>query len=317
VKAFMKTFWMLIRREFWEHRTLWVTPLIVAALILIGVAAQDEWHAVVRPDLPPRPDGLAGAQPYEFGVLNLDALFFVAAALVAVAYLMDCLYTERRDRSILFWRSLPVSDSAVVLAKFTVATVCVPLLFYVAAVVTSLIGGQILRMRGDLLALGLGSPGSDWLDVLRLQALVLYGVVATVLWYTPYAAYLMLISAWARRSVLAWAVTPPLLAALIERVLFDTTVIGRVVQRGFNEIYRLAFRINQEVNVTLGDMLQPMRRGGGPGGGGGGRGGGGGGMAMRFDPTELLSSPQLWLGLAAAALLLWGAIALRRRSREA
>jgi ABC-2 type transport system permease protein len=314
----MKTFWMLIQREFWEHRTLWVTPLIVAVLILAGVSAQDEWRAVVRRDLP-RPDNLSLPQPQLLGVLNLDALFFVAAALVAVAYLMDCLYAERRDRSILFWRSLPVSDGAVVLAKFTVATVCVPLIFYAAAVVTSLIAGQILRFRGELAALGSGSPGGDWLEVLRLQALVLYGVGATVLWYTPYAAYLMLVSAWARRSVLAWAVTPPLLAALIERVLFDTSVIGRVVQRGFNEVYRLAFRINQEVNVTLGDMLQPMRRGGGPGGGGGGGRGPGGapGLDLRVDPSELLASPQLWLGLAVAALLLWGAVMLRRRSREA
>jgi ABC-2 type transport system permease protein len=308
---------MLIRREFWEHRTLWFTPLLVAALILIGVIAQDEWRAIVPRDLP-RPGGAAQLQPYALGVLNLDALFFVAAALVAVAYLMDCLYAERRDRSILFWRSLPVSDSAVVLAKFTVATVCVPLIFHAAAVVTSLLAGQILRIRGDVAAAGFGSPGNDWLEVLRLQALVLYGVAATVLWYAPYAAYLMLVSAWARRAVLAWAVTPPLLAALIERVLFDTSVIGRVVQRGFNELYRLAFRINQEVNVTLGDMLQPMRRGGGGGGPGGGRGPGGApGMDMRFDPTELLASPQLWLGLVVAALLLWGAIALRRRSREA
>jgi hypothetical protein len=118
--------------------------------------------------------------------------------------------------------------------------------------------------------------------------------------------------------VLAWAVTPPLLAALLERVLFDTTVIGRVVQRGFNELYRLAFRINQEVNITLGDMLQPMRRGGGGGGGGGGRGPGGvPGTGLRFDPTELLASWQLWMGLAVAALMLWGAVTLRRRSREA
>ena len=309
----MKTFRMLIRREFWEHRTLWVTPLLVAALILVGVGAQDEWHALVPRELP-RSDSAAQLQPYALGVLNLDALFFVAAALVAVAYLMDCLYAERRDRSILFWRSLPVSDSAVVLAKFTVATVCVPLIFYAAAVVTSLIAGQILRIRGDVAAMGLGTPGNDWFEVLRLQALVLYGMAATVLWYAPYAAYLMLVSAWARRSVLAWAVTPPLLAALIERVLFDTTVIGRVVQRGFNELYRLAFRINQEVNVTLGDMLQPMRRGGG----GGGRGPGGmPGTGLRFDPTELLASWQLWLGLAVAVLLLWAAITLRRRSREA
>jgi hypothetical protein len=124
----------------------------------------------------------------------------------------------------------------------------------------------------------------------------------------------MLVSAWARRSVFAWAVTPPLLVALIERVVFGTTYVGRVVQRGFNELYRLAFRINQQVNFTLGDVLQPMR-GGGPGvpGGRGPRPG----PEMRFDPTELLRSPELWLGLAAAGLLLWAAIRLRQRGRDA
>jgi hypothetical protein len=153
----------------------------------------------------------------------------------------------------------------------------------------------------------------------------LYSVVATVLWYAPYAAYLMLISAWARRSTFAWAVAPPVLAALIERVVFDTNNIGRLVQRGFNELYRLAFRINQQIEFTLGDVLQPIRRGGRQGGGPGGPGGPGGGRGpggdqafdARFDPTDLLASPQLWLGLVAAVLMIWAAIALRRRSRDA
>lgn len=305
----MKTFRMLVQREFWEHRTLWLTPLLVAGLILMGVAVQGEWHNLGRSIAPGAGAGAGNAPPPAlFGVLNLEALFFVAAGLVAVAYLMDCLYAERRDRSILFWRSLPVSDRATVLAKFFVATIAVPVLFYLAAVGTSAMALQWEKLRD-------AAAPMAWADWLQLQGLLLYTTVATVLWYAPYAAYLMLVSAWARRSVFAWAVTPPLLVALIERVVFGTTYVGRIVQRGFNELYRLAFRINQQVNFTLGDVLQPMR-GGGPGGPGGGRGSRPG-PDLHFDPTELLLSPQLWLGLVAAGLLLWAAIALRQRDRDA
>ena len=227
----MKTFRMLVQREFWEHRTLWITPLLVAALILMGVAVQGEWHNIGRSVAPG--GGGSPQPPALFGVLNLEALFFVAAGLVAAAYLMDCLYAERRDRSILFWRSLPVSDRATVLAKFFVATIAVPALFYLAAVATSALALQWEKLRD-------ASAPMDWGDWLQLQGLLLYTTIATVLWYAPYAAYLMLVSAWARRSVFAWAVTPPLLVALIERVVFGTTYVGRIVQRGFNELYRLA-----------------------------------------------------------------------------
>ena len=300
----MKTFRALVRREFWEHRSLWLTPFLVAALILLGVAVQGEWQSVTAP--PPPPGALRGAPPAVFGVLNLEALFFIAAGIVAVAYLMDCLYAERRDRSILFWRSLPVSDRATVLAKFFVATVAVPALFYGVA-----FGTTALALEWELLR---GSSILAWSEWLRLQGVLLYTTVATVLWYAPYAAYLMVVSAWARRSVFAWAVTPPLLVALVERVVFGTTYVGRIVQRGFNELYRLAFRVNQQVNFALGDVLQPMRGSmGGPGGGRGPRPG----PELHFDPTELLASPALWLGLAAAALLLAAAIRLRQRDRDA
>lgn len=297
----MKIFLTLVRREFWEHRVLWFTPLPIAALILLGIAVQGEWRDIIgRSAAPAVAAGLP--PPAVFGVLNLEALFFVTGAIVAAAYLMDCLYAERRDRSILFWRSLPVSDRATVLAKFAVATVAVPVLFYLAAVGTSAVALQWVRLHD-------ASVSMQWGEWLQLQGLLLYATVASMLWYAPYAAYLMLVSAWARRSVLAWAVTPPLLVALIERVVFGTTYVGRIVQRGFNELYRLAFRINQQVNFTLGDVLQPMR--GGPGRGPRP------GPDLHFDPTGLLLSPQLWLGLVVAAILLWAAVRLRQRDRDA
>jgi ABC-2 type transport system permease protein len=325
----MKTFLMLIRREYWEHRMLWLTPLVIAGLIIVGTAFLGQ-RVVLETGGPPPGADLSAMTTHSqalFGLLQLGIglPFYIVAALIAIAYLLDCLYAERRDRSILFWKSLPVSDSAVVLSKFCVALVLIPLGFFCASALTSLVVDAIWALRGPNAA---NAPlvsmtvlaAQSWSAVgwLRTQGIVLYTMFATVLWYAPYGAYLLLVSAWGKRSVLAWAIAPPVLLAALEKLLLGTTVLGRMVQRGYSEMLNLAFRVNRQLEITVGDVIRAPRGGGG-GGGGRGRGGLGGpgsGFDPRFDPTDLLSSPQLWIGLVAAALMVWAAIGLRRRSQE-
>ena len=62
-------------------------------------------------------------------------LIMLSTTLVAVFYCLDALYGERRDRSILFWRSLPVSDTVAVLTKASIPIVGIlPLLTFVIAI---------------------------------------------------------------------------------------------------------------------------------------------------------------------------------------
>jgi ABC-2 type transport system permease protein len=300
----MKVFAMLIRRELWEHRMLWITPLVIAALMLLSMAISGAIFRVEMPGLPP-PDSIdARDNLLRLTILSIQLPFYIAAALLISIYLLDCLYTERRDRSVLFWKSLPLSDSAVVLSKISVGLVLVPLGFFLCAALTSLLGSALVRLHGGSLAMGMTWNFTDWLYT---QGVILYGMVALVLWYAPFATYLLLVSAWARRSVIAWALIPPILLALLERLLLGTNYVGRVVQRGFSEVLALAFRLNRQLEVTIGDVVARPPPGVGPGRGPG----------PRFDPTDLLTSPLLWLGLAAAALMIWAAIALRRRGEDA
>ena len=119
-------------------------------------------------------------------------------------------------------------------------------------------------------------------------------------------------SAWARRSVLAWAVLPPLLLALLERLFLSTSYVGDLVTTSFNNVLNLAFRLNSQLQATITDVIRAPR-----GGGRGGRGGAAAtGIDPRFDPSDLLTSPQLWIGLVLAALMIWAAIRVRRRSQD-
>ncbi|HTT06358.1 MAG TPA: hypothetical protein VMF64_13845 [Steroidobacteraceae bacterium] len=287
----MKVFLMQMRREIWEHRSLWIAPLLVGLLLLVAVATVGRIQFYQGPARP-----AAANSPFELMLLGWGVPFYLAAGIVIVVYLLDCLYGERRDRSILFWRSMPVSDTQTVLAKLLVGLVVVPLGTYLLAAVTSLVASAILALRHHVLVNGQLAPLWDAATWLHMQLLMLYGLTVLLLWYAPYAAYLMLASVWARRSPYAWAFVPPVLLAMFENIIFGTRYLGGVVERGFNQVLRLAFNLNRQFAYTLGDQLPTPRAA--PANGGG--------------ASVLLTSPQMWLGLLAAALMLLLVIRLRR-----
>lgn len=287
----MKVFLMQMRREIWEHRSLWIAPLLVGLLLLVAVATVGRIQFYQGPARP-----AAANSPFELMLLGWGVPFYLAAGIVIVVYLLDCLYGERRDRSILFWRSMPVSDTQTVLAKLVVGLVIVPLGTFLLAAVTSVVASAILALRHHVLVNGQLAPLWDASTWLRMQLLMLYGLAVLLLWYAPYAAYLMLASVWARRSPYAWAFVPPVLLAMFENIIFGTRYLGGVVERGFNQVLRLAFNLNRQFAYTLGDQLSVPRAA--PTNGGG--------------ISVLLTSPQMWLGLLATALMLLLVIRLRR-----
>jgi ABC-2 type transport system permease protein len=292
----MKLLQIQIRREFWEHRALWVAPVAVAAtlLLLIAVFGHHTQLAQVQFD--------ADKVPPVFVILLFGwamVLYLTAAILISI-YLLDCLYSERRDRSILFWKSLPVSDTRTVLIKFLVGFVIVPLGTFLLAALTGALAAGILSLRGAF-TLHHELPLWNTLEWLRVEGFMLYGLIAALLWYAPYATYLMLASAWARRWPSAWAIIPPVLLAIFEYMILGTHYISRLARRSLGDLSHLAFRTSVEGAQNLGDAAsQPAASGASHM------------MNQSIDPSGLLASPQLWLGLAAAALMLVLTIRLRR-----
>src|SRR5262249_51453335 len=114
-----------IRRELWENRSICIAPLIVAGVfvfgfLLSGFTASQRVRALIgQPAMKQR---VAVTMPYNF----IAGLIVLTAFLVGVFYCLDALYGERRDRSILFWKSLPVSDLTTVLSKASIPLVILP-----------------------------------------------------------------------------------------------------------------------------------------------------------------------------------------------
>jgi len=305
----------LVRREFWEHRALWVVPLVVCVLLLISAAlTQIGSGGYSRMPFGPfnwdprrLPPNLADAHTVGIALYGLRQWMigiplYIAATIVIFFYLLSALYDERKDRSILFWKSLPVSDGATVASKLLVALVILPLGTFAVALVTNLLYTLIWSLRTSL---GwVGGPHFIWdtLAWLKVEGLMLAILVLWVLWYAPMAAYLVLISAWARRSVFLWALLPPIILAVVERVAFGTSHLGNMfIMRlsgiwtalGANYTTSAAFN-GAQLNTYFGRVVY---------------------LPAVFDSmhwAELFADARLWLGVVVAAVFTYAAVRLRR-----
>jgi ABC-2 type transport system permease protein len=288
----MNTSTWLIRREFWENRAIWVIPAVFGALLIL--AALFGQVSIPKLNSPAEMHEAAGA----FQVI-VGAMFYVVMSVYATWYLLDCLYADRRDRSILFWKSLPLSDARTVLIKLLVGMILIPLVYFVAADATALMGAFILSIRARA-SLGSALWQADvWWDI---QVLWLYVIVVTAIWYLPIAGWLMLVSAWAKRAVMLWSLLPPLVAYIFERVFFGTHVIGHTLTRRFMGLPMVAFNGAKHV-WTQGSGVVDNN-----------------GLPVRvwnlINPSGFFTSAETWIGAAVGIVLIVGAIQLRMRRSE-
>jgi ABC-2 type transport system permease protein len=224
---------MLVRREIWENRSLWIAPLAIAGIILVSAAfsatpfdggEHRDW--MVPGSGPDEIRHLPAADKGELiyaGILSmLTVVQLFALGIVVFFYLLDCLMTERKDRSILFWKSLPISDTEVVTSKALTSLVAAPLYVLAISAVTQILFGLIIWARFHDSVFGamiVPWPVGTWAQV---QVGFLALVPAAILWYLPLAGYLMLVSVWARKNAFLWAVLPPMAVLLVESLITHT-----------------------------------------------------------------------------------------------
>jgi ABC-2 type transport system permease protein len=282
-----RTLLMLVRREFWENRYLWCAPLAVAVLIALSpLLGHGELH------LPP----FANADSRVALSTLVQWALLIPLSLVMVIcvgyYLLDCLYTERRDRSILFWKSLPISDRLTVGSKVLVALLVVPLgvcaLGVLAHVVFSALIDARLALRGVPAMLGF-----NLLEWFRTELALLLMMLLAMLWYAPLSAYLLLISAWARRSPFLWAALPLAVAPLLERIVFGSHYLWSFLKYRQNGIWHtLALG---HTHIISHDRVLPV-----------------GTLLDDLNFREAFTDVDLWLGIAVAVALVLLAVRVRR-----
>jgi ABC-2 type transport system permease protein len=305
----MSSMTVLLRRELWEHRVITAAPAVFTALFVVValLAAAGAIHVQVSDanvdiaSLLRDIDGREMSALLQVGLVLLAGVFNTVMMLVIAYYLLDCLYAERKDRSILFWKSLPVSDLEVVGSKLLTASVVIPLVtvaaFLAAALGVYLIGGVTVLLSGSGAVLAAG-PGA----ILETTLTMLYAFVVQSLWYLPLLCWLLLVSAWARRAVLLWVVLPPLAVGVIESLLFHTDHFARMLAQRLVGVFPLAFSERGASDVAIqyqgdhGEMDLTITDG----------------VSQLIDPGTLLSSASLWMGLVVAAVFFAGAVLARR-----
>jgi ABC-2 type transport system permease protein len=233
----LRTFHTLVRREFWEHRSLWVAPLAVMCLLLIGALWTHGAMQIDPTDSGEWLDPQIKSIVFALAQWGLTIPHYLVMILVLNFYLLDCLYAERKDRSILFWKSLPVGDGMTVGAKMFVGLLVVPFGTYLIALVTDLLFTAIWDLRAVLSH----APDLvlwDTTAFVKTQALMFLGLVISILWYAPFVGILVLASAGLRRNPLMWVTVVPLLLIIFERITFGTHHLSALLAYRGNGIWR-------------------------------------------------------------------------------
>lgn len=280
IPASRRLYWS-VRRELWEYRSIYLAPLAVAALFLVAFL----YSLIRRIDYAvgknPMTHHEAVQAPYTFAAYMLMGISFI----VTIFYCLDTLYGERRDRSVLFWKSLPVSDLITVLSKASIPLLIIPLVTFVIGVVTQwmmlLMSSAVMLARGQSL-----SPLMADLPLFQMSMMLLFHLLAIHgLQFAPVYCWLLLVSAWAPRAPLLWAVLPPVAIGVAEKIAFNTTYFVAL-------LHYLLGGAGEAVPFTVGRMeMAPLTA-----------------VAV----GRFFSNPGLWVGLIVAAAFLAAAVRMRR-----
>ena len=299
----------LIRRELWEHRSIYVTPLVIALIVSVmaitGQAVVSAFDQAVdiaiigATNLGPA-ERAAGITVLMTGVASL---LILSMWVLTVFYCLDALYAERKDRSILFWRSLPCTDAETVVSKLLTAGLVIPLITFAVIVITHLV---VLAIASVWLAF---QGANAWHLIWRAAPLAnnwsgtLIVLLALPLWLAPFIGWLLFVSAFTRRSPLLVAFLPIVILPMLEKSLLGTSAFfdAFFVRTGSMPLFR---------GVTTGDIFsyrgdEWSLNGDVPAG-----------LLSLVDLSRFLGSGSLWIGLVVCGLLVTAAIYVRRYRDE-
>jgi ABC-2 type transport system permease protein len=310
----MNAFIYMLRREIWEHRAFVMVPLVLAALYLAGhllglaqvARVNIEGHNFyqftdfIEEMTWKDPEERRAIMGFMMGPYAMP--FFITLGFMIFFYLLDALFADRKDRSILFWKSLPITDAATVMSKVVTATVVAPLItvgWVFAMHISTLLILTLLVWWGGGSAWDLVWAPTPFLEIYTFYA---YLLGAAALWYAPIWGWLLLASAWARKAVFLWAILPVVAVGLFEGIFLDSNhfwqLIGYRVSWGFGvnafvTDVPMGIDVSNDMGVDVSGSLLDLAA-----------------------PSQLLGSVDMYAGLVVAAVFIGGAIWLRRYRDE-
>jgi len=296
----------LIKREIWEHRSIWVTPAAIAVVTILmaatGLAIGEGFrYAADMAIVGASNVGETERRALLTGALSgVTFLFVFAMWILTVFYCLDSLYAERKDKSILFWRSLPITDTETVVSKLVVALLAIPGVTLVGIVVTQL--ANLVVMSIWVSGKG-GSPGHllwDFGALFDIWGATLIFLVTVPLWLSPFVGWFLFVSAFAKRSPLLVAFLPIVVVPMLERMILGTSYLAKA-------IFVRSAKMPLFGDISPEKLFDEER------------------MALAAENVSLLSmidvgrfllSPSLWTGLVVCGLFTTAAIYVRRYRDE-
>ncbi|MEM1080913.1 MAG: hypothetical protein AAGH65_04960 [Pseudomonadota bacterium] len=309
--------WVMMKREVWESPFAFKwTPVIIAGFVLLFTILALIIGARVDNEMVFTKDGIRQFAELAvdnrslllYGVaISISAIYTQVMFVVVVFYLAGSLYDDRRDRSILFWKSLPISDTMTVLSKILTAVVLAPVVYLAGTILIHLI--LLIIATGYSFLAGVNPFTAIWgpSNLLSMWTLLLFGSIVQGLWLLPLYAWILFCSSWAPRLPILIATLVPVLIGIFQQFWsffsdfrFSTenlmiTILERIgrgvvpaniqweeIADGSNRIQRPA----EEMLMSYGSVW------------------------------ESLMSVQMWIGIAIGVAFIVGSIWFRKRATD-
>ena len=298
----------LIRRELWEHRSIIVTPIVIGLILSLGVLMTEGMLTAHTEEVD---IGIAtmsnlGDESHRSAVINgllfiPSVIILIGMSILVIFYSLDALYAERKDKSILFWRSLPVTDAETVISKALTGALVIPLISFAAIIATQLISMLLssiwIMIEGGNAIHLIWAPAS----LVSLWAATLAGILMLSLWLSPFLGWFLFVSAFAKRMPLLLAALPIVMLPMLENWIFGSKMFFeaffvRTVEpiRDAAEAAKASFEISENLRVSsfIADPWQAI------------------------DVANFLAKPDLWAGLIVSATFITAAVYVRRYRDE-
>ena len=293
----------LVKRELWEHKSIYVTPAAVALvsvlIILTGYVFAKGYEGAVEIGIVAGQNVLGEAErrvALMTFLMGNTAIYYFAAGILTIFYCLDALYAERKNKSILFWRSLPITDAETVISKLLTALIAVPIVTWLVVIVahlaTLLLTSLFVEIEGGS-AFFMIWKSAPLFDVWAANLVMM---LALPIWFSPLIGWFLFVSAWTKRSPLLVGFLPLVVVPLLEYFILRTHFIADAIESRFNQMPLISG--DKIVQIFDDDDISNM-----------------GESFSLFDIIsvgQFLSSPAMWAGVVVCGLFITAAIYVRR-----
>lgn len=320
----MNTMKWLIKREYWENKggIFWAPAIVAAAnAVLLTIAIIVSAAGITRgggmhingtnvqnlSGVMTESDKVEAAAGIAFSYLPITGLLLAVMVFVVFFYSLSSLYDDRRDKSVLFWKSMPISDTETVLSKLFTILVLTPLVPLALGVVATLVITLVMTTTALFLGVNLFGHVLSTSEFYLLPLEVMACLPIYIVWAFPSVAWFMMVSAWARRFPILWAVCIPVIFGILLSISEGMTGVGiphewywkNIVGRlfgGFVPGTWLAF-FDGSSNMNIDPMNNP-------------------GLELMKASWSILGHAKVWIAVALGAAMTYAAIRLRRYRDE-